>query len=87
MAIEIAIAISNLMEDRDRDRDRNFRDRVNILLTFDQPTAHNSRLTPRETNHYITRCASVLAWSNLNGRAPQYSEIGCIFSIDLNHLP
>ena len=37
MAIEIAIAISNLMEDRDRDRDRNFRDRVNTLRMY-EPT-------------------------------------------------
>ena len=30
--------------------------------------ARNSRPTQRETNHYIARCASVLAWCYLAGR-------------------
>ena len=33
--------------------------------------ARNSRLTQRETNHCIARCASVLAWSYLAGRSPE----------------
>ena len=32
--------------------------------------ARNSRLTQRETNHYITRCASELAWLYLAGSSP-----------------
>ena len=32
--------------------------------------ARNSRLTQRETNHYITRCTSELAWPNLAGSSP-----------------
>ena len=33
--------------------------------------ARNSRLTQRETNLYIARCPSVLAWSYLAGRSPE----------------
>ena len=33
--------------------------------------ARNSRLTQRETNHNITCCASVLAWSYLAGSSPE----------------
>ena len=32
--------------------------------------ARNSRLTQRETNHYISRCASELAWLYLAGSSP-----------------
>ena len=32
--------------------------------------ARNSRLTQRETNHYITCCASKLAWPYLAGSSP-----------------
>ena len=37
--------------------------------------ARNSRLTQRETNHYITRCASELAWPYLAGGSPGQSVI------------
>ena len=33
-------------------------------------SARNSRLTQRETIHYIARCASELAWPYLSGRSP-----------------
>ena len=42
-----------------------------LLYSIDIWPAHNSRLTQRETNHYIARCASVLAWSYLAGRLPE----------------
>ena len=41
-----------------------------LLYSIDIWPARNSRLTQRETNHYITRCASELAWSYLAGRSP-----------------
>ena len=42
-----------------------------LLYSIDIWRAGNSRLTQRETNHYIVRCASVLAWSYLAGRLPE----------------
>ena len=36
-----------------------------LMYSIDIWPARNSRLTQRETNHYIARCASVLAWSYL----------------------
>ena len=42
-----------------------------LLYSIDIWPARNSWLTQRETNHYITRCASVLAWSCLAGRSPE----------------
>ena len=44
-----------------------------LLYRIDIWPARNSRLTQRETNHYLTRCASVLAWSCLAGRSPEHS--------------
>ena len=41
-----------------------------LLYSIDIRPARNSRLTQRETNHYIARCASVLAWCYLAGRLP-----------------
>ena len=41
-----------------------------LLYSIDIWPARNSRLTQRETNHYIARCASVLAWSCFAGRSP-----------------
>ena len=40
------------------------------LHSIDIWPARNSRLTQRETNHYIARCASVLPWSLFAGRSP-----------------
>ena len=42
-----------------------------LLYSIDIWPARNSRLTQRETNHYLTRCANVLAWSYLAGRLPE----------------
>ena len=42
-----------------------------LLYSIDIWPARNSRLTKRETNHYITCCASVLAWFCLAGRSPE----------------
>ena len=42
--------------------------RCYIALTFARDTTQESRLTQRETNRYIARCASVLAWCYLAGR-------------------
>ena len=42
-----------------------------LLGIIDIRPARNSRLTQRETNHYIARCASVFAWSYLAGRLPE----------------
>ena len=36
-----------------------------------QPSPLLYRLTQRETNQYIARCASVLAWSYLAGRSSE----------------
>ena len=41
-----------------------------LLYSIDIWPARNSRLTQRETNHYITRCANELAWPYLAGRSP-----------------
>ena len=41
-----------------------------LLYSIDIWPALNSRLTQRETNHYITRCASELAWPYLAGSSP-----------------
>ena len=41
-----------------------------LLYSIDIWPARNSRLTQRETNYYITRCASELAWLYLAGRSP-----------------
>ena len=41
-----------------------------LLYSIDIRPARNSRLTQRETNHYIARCASVLAWCYLAERLP-----------------
>ena len=42
-----------------------------LLYSIDIWPARNSRLTQLETNYYITRCASVLAWSYFAGRSPE----------------
>ena len=44
---------------------------VPLLYSIDIWPARISRLTQRETNHYITRCACVLAWSYLAGGSPE----------------
>ena len=41
-----------------------------LLYSIDTWPAGNSRLTQRETNHYITRCASEIAWPYLAGSSP-----------------
>ena len=41
-----------------------------LLYSIDILPARNSRLTQRETNHYITRCASELAWPYLAESSP-----------------
>ena len=41
-----------------------------LLYSIDIWPARNSRLTQRETNHYINRCASELAWPYLAGSSP-----------------
>ena len=41
-----------------------------LLYSIDIWPARNSRLTQRETNHFITRCSSELAWSYLAGSSP-----------------
>ena len=41
-----------------------------LLYSIDIWPARNSRLTQRQTNHYIARCASVLPWSLFAGRSP-----------------
>ena len=46
-----------------------------LLYSIDIWHARNSRLTQRETNHYIARRASVLAWSYLAGRLPEQLDI------------
>ena len=38
-----------------------------LLYSIEIWPARNSRLTQRETNHYITRCTSELAWPYLAG--------------------
>ena len=48
----------------------NNRHRWCTALTFGVP-ASRSRLTQRETNNYVARCASVLAWSYLAARSPE----------------
>ena len=62
-----------------------------LLYSIDIRPARNSRLTQRETNHYIARCASVLAWFYLAERFPAQlvvrrpfctaSAIRCMLSI------
>ena len=42
-----------------------------LLYSIDIWPARNSRQAQRQTNHYIARCASVLAWSYLAGRSPE----------------
>ena len=42
-----------------------------LLYSIDIWPARNSRLTQRETNYYIARCISVLAWSYLAGGSPE----------------
>ena len=42
-----------------------------LLYSIEIWPARNSRLTERETNHYIAPCASVLAWCYLAGRLPE----------------
>ena len=44
-----------------------------LLYSIDIWPTRNSRLTQRETNHYVAHCASVLAWSYLAGRSPKHS--------------
>ena len=41
-----------------------------MLYSIDILPARNSWLTQQETNHYITRCASELAWPYLARRSP-----------------
>ena len=41
-----------------------------LLYSIDIWPARNSRLTQRETNHYITQCASELPWPYLAGSSP-----------------
>ena len=42
-----------------------------LLYSIDTWPVRNSRLTQRETYHYIARCTSVLAWSYLAGSLPE----------------
>ena len=42
-----------------------------LLYSIDIWPAGNSRLAQRETNHYIARCASVIAWSYLARSSPE----------------
>ena len=42
-----------------------------LLYSIDIWPARNSRLTQRETNHYIARWTSMLAWSYLAGGSPE----------------
>ena len=42
-----------------------------LYFSIDIWPARNSRLTQRETNHYIARCTSVLDWFYLAGRSPE----------------
>ena len=42
-----------------------------LMYSIDNWPVRISRLTQRETNHYIARCASVLACSCLAGRSPE----------------
>ena len=44
---------------------------VTVVVRIEIWPARNSRLTQRETNYYIARCASVFAWSYLAGRLPE----------------
>ena len=46
-----------------------------LLYSIDIWPACNSRLTQRETNHYITGCTSVIAWSYLAGRLPEKIDL------------
>ena len=66
-----------------------------LLYSIDIWPARNSRLTQRETNHYITRCASELAWPYLAGSLPGQlvidlfctaSAICCMLSISQRAL-
>ena len=41
-----------------------------LLYSIDIWPARNSRLTQRETNHFMTHCASELAWPYLAGSSP-----------------
>ena len=41
------------------------------MYSVDIWPVRKSRLIQRETNHYLARCASVLAWSYLAGRSPE----------------
>ena len=41
-----------------------------LLYSIEIWPARNSRLKQRETSHYITRCASELAWPYLAGSSP-----------------
>ena len=68
---------------------------LTLLYSIEIWPARNSRLTQRETNHYITRCASVFAWSYLAGRSPKQlvidlcctaSAICCMLSIWNSHF-
>ena len=71
-----------------------YRQQLSLLLySIDIWPARNSRLTQRETNHYITNCASNLAWPYLAGSSPGLlvahiygctaSAICCMLSIGL----
>ena len=42
-----------------------------LLYSINIWPALNARLTQHETNHYIARCASLLAWSYLAERSPE----------------
>ena len=48
----------------------NHRHRCCTALIFGPPAGRNSRLTQRETYHYIARYASALAWPYLAGSSP-----------------
>ena len=49
-----------------------------LLYSIEIWPTRNSRLTQRETNHYIARCASVLAWSYLAEGSPEQLVIDLI---------
>ena len=65
-----------------------------LLYSTDIWPARNSRLTQCETNHYIARCTSMLAWSYLAGGSPEQLVIDlfaphqrfAICKVDISYL-
>ena len=52
-----------------------------LLYSIDIWPARNSRLTQRETNHYITCCTSELAWPYLADSSPEQLVLDLLHSI------